>query len=608
MNRLDGSISPYLQSHADQPVDWYPWGEEAFAEAARRDVPVLISIGYQTCHWCHVMSRETFSDPRIAESINKRMVAIKVDREEHPDVDAAYTAQAIAFGTTVGWPLNIFANAEGIAIFATTYLPPVPRMNQQAFGDVVVSISRAWTKKRSEVRAGTRELKLAVQEAALVNARTGVSKFPSRETLGGAAQDLGALEDTTYGGFGTGPKFPVAPALRFLLGREAAGDEEAGRCARRTLSNYAMSALRDPLEGGCFRYATNRDFSSPHYERMLDDNASLLSVYSRAGMVDIAAGIVTFLRDQLLVGEAFGSGQHSESVLAGEVNEGGYYALDAAGRNAVEPPPVDGKIITGWNGLALEALAQAHRAGVPGDPGALGVDIATWLIAHHIKDDHSVIRLSRDGRASSAVASLGDYGGLALGLIELGMALGRADFVRHGQMLVDFVKQRGIDIDQDPILGASGLGWTPDIAEGSAPSGHSLLALASIRLASVCGDDTYREYAWFLLSPLMKQALSRPTGMGGVLAALSELTSTPRQVIVVGEEESPLSHTAREHHREGTVVMCVNSAQAQEFLDAGFSIFEGRTTPEVSTAYVCTEGVCELPVSDAVALAEQLAR
>jgi len=175
MNRLDGSISPYLQSHADQPVDWYPWGEEAFAEAARRDVPVLISIGYQTCHWCHVMSRETFSDPRIAESINKRMVAIKVDREEHPDVDAAYTAQAIAFGTTVGWPLNIFANAEGIAIFATTYLPPVPRMNQQAFGDVVVSISRAWTKKRSEVRAGTRELKLAVQEAALVNARTGVS-------------------------------------------------------------------------------------------------------------------------------------------------------------------------------------------------------------------------------------------------------------------------------------------------------------------------------------------------------------------------------------------------------------------------------------------------
>ena len=606
MNRLDGSQSPYLQSHSDQPVDWYPWGEEAFAEAARRDLPVFISIGYQTCHWCHVMARETFSNPLVGEYINKRFISIKVDREEHPDVDAAYLAQAVAFGDKLGWPLNVFADSQGVAYFAATYLPPVTRMKQPSFLEVAKTLSRAWNKKRSEVRASTRALKEAVHEAALVNARTGIEQFPDQARLAKAAMELMSQEDKMYGGLGTGPKFPMAPALRFLLSQEGLGNEEAGLAGRRILASYAPSPLRDPVEGGFFRYATNRDFTSPHHERMLNDNASLLTAYAMAGSLDVAAGIVSFFRNQLLGEGALASAQDSESSVDGQPNDGGYYEADASTRSTLEPPQLDDKVVIAWNGLALEALAHAHRGGVAGDPGGLGTDIATWLIDHHIKDDGSVIRMSRNGAHSSAVATLADYGGLALGLIELGLATQRADFVAKGRDVLDYVMVRGTNIEQDPVLAARGLGWTPDISEGVNPNGLSLLALASIRLAALTGKEAYREYAWFLVSPLMKQALAMPQGMGALLSALSELATRAREVIVIDDGDSTLSDMAKNYQRTGTVVVTANSAQAQQFLDSGFNLFESRTSGLRATAYVCTEGVCALPATTPEEFARQL--
>jgi len=606
MNRLDGSQSPYLRSHSDQPVDWYPWGEEAFAEAARRDLPVFISIGYQTCHWCHVMARETFSNPLVAEYINKRFISIKVDREEHPDVDAAYLAQAVSFGDKLGWPLNIFADSQGVAYFAATYLPPVTRMKQPSFLEVAKTLSRAWNNKRGEVRASTQALKEAVQEAALVNARTGVEPFPNQERLAQAAIELIAQEDKTYGGLGVGAKFPMAPALRFLLSQEGLGNEDAGLAGRRILASYAASPLRDPVEGGFFRYATNRDFTSPHYERMLNDNASLLTAYAIAGSLDIAAGIVSFFRNQLLVGGALASAQDSESAIDGQPNDGGYYEGDASTRSTLEPPQLDDKVVTAWNGLALEALAHAHLAGVDGDPGGLGIDIATWLIDHHIKDDCSVIRMSRAGVHSSGVATLADYGGLALGLIELGLATGRADFVAKGRDVLDYVMTRGTDIEQDPVLATRGLGWTPDISEGVNPNGHSLLALSSIRLAALTGNEAYRDYAWFLVSPLMKQALARPQGMGALLSALSELATTPREVLVIDDGGSMLSDMAWNYRQTGTLVVTANSVQAQQFLDSGFDLFEFRTSGSTPRAYVCTEGVCALAATTPEEFAQQL--
>ncbi|MBW8872405.1 MAG: thioredoxin domain-containing protein, partial [Leifsonia sp.] len=273
-NRLADAISPYLRAHADNPVDWFPWGAEAFAEARRRDAPIMVSIGYATCHWCHVMARESFSDPVTAEELNARFVAIKVDREEHPEVDAAYLSAASAFTGNLGWPLTVFATPDGKAFFAGTYFPPQPVAGRASFRQVLDAVWDAWTARRAEVEADAGKVQAAL--AAAAEAATSVSDLPGGAELDAAVAQLAEAEDPEFGGFGGAPKFPVAPTLDFLLARPS-GHELAAR----TLRRMAESPLRDPVDGGFFRYATRRDWSEPHYERMLYDNALLLDAYAR---------------------------------------------------------------------------------------------------------------------------------------------------------------------------------------------------------------------------------------------------------------------------------------------------------------------------------------
>ncbi|HZJ39928.1 MAG TPA: DUF255 domain-containing protein [Demequina sp.] len=274
-NHLADAISPYLRSHADNPVNWHGWGGEAFAEAKERDVPVLVSIGYSTCHWCHVMARESFSDPDLAEYLNAHFVSIKVDREEHPDVDASYLAAASAFVQGLGWPLNVFVTPEGRAFHAGTYFPPQPMQGHPSFREVLEAVTDAWTTRRSEVTAGAARVAGALADSALHLRAT--STLPDEAAFERSVADLAATEDALFGGFGGAPKFPVAPVLGFLLDRADGRD-----LALRTLKRMGASPLRDPVEGGFFRYAVNRDWSDPHYERMLYDNAQLLDLYTQA--------------------------------------------------------------------------------------------------------------------------------------------------------------------------------------------------------------------------------------------------------------------------------------------------------------------------------------
>ncbi|MCU1447188.1 thioredoxin domain-containing protein, partial [Cryobacterium sp.] len=273
-NRLADAISPYLRSHAENPVDWHPWGEAAFAEARERDVPVLVSIGYATCHWCHVMARESFSDSGVAAYLNEHFVSIKVDREEHPDVDASYLTAAGAFTQNLGWPLNVFVTPAGRPFYAGTYSPPVPMPGHPAFREVLDAVTDAWTSRRNEVEQSAAGLAEALAQPAPDPAER---RLPDQAQLAAIVATLAAAEDPVYGGFGGAPKFPASPALALLLDRDDSRD-----LALRTLKRMGASPLRDPVEGGFFRYAVNRDWSDPHYERMLYDNAQLLELYTKA--------------------------------------------------------------------------------------------------------------------------------------------------------------------------------------------------------------------------------------------------------------------------------------------------------------------------------------
>lgn len=606
MSRLGDAVSPYLRSHADQPVDWYPWGAEAFQVAKDRDVPVLVSIGYHTCHWCHVMSRESFSDPDTARVINDNVVAIKVDREEHPDVDQVYMAQAAAFSDNLGWPLTVFVTPDGAAFYAATYLPPTAQGGLASLREVVVAVATAWADKRDDVERSAQALTRALGEASTSSLAAGALEQPTGDHLSAVVEVLRSQEDTEWGGFGGAPKFPVAPVVNFLLGRGVTGDGVAGELAHRLLEAYRGSPLLDPIEGGFFRYSTQRDFSDPHYERMLCDNAGLLSAYARAGLLDTAAGIVQFFREQLAVSHALGSATDSESVINGQSVEGGYFHLSAPERAHHKKPALDDKVVTGWNGMALEALALCHRAGVAGDPGQLGTENAYWLLDNHVRPNGTLVRVSRAGVFSNAPATLEDYGGLALGLVELGLATGNAEFVARGRTLVDLVYLTPHGVASDPVLEAHALSGLGDINEGASPSGPSLMARAALKIAALTGEYHYREWAWSLVQPFATHALATPLGLGGVLRALSELAEPPRELVVVADSASELSGTAHAWQAEGALSVAVSSQQAEAFVAAGFSLFEGRTNGVVPTAYLCHRGVCELPVTSAKELRARL--
>ena len=606
MNRLADAVSPYLRSYADNPVDWYPWGEAAFAAARERDVPVLVSIGYATCHWCHVMARESFSDPALAERLNAGFVAIKVDREEHPEVDAACMAAAGAFTPNLGWPLNVFLTPEGRAFHAGTYSPPRPVPGHPSFRQVLDAVEEAWTDRRGEVEASAAGLAAALAEA---GAAAPAASPVTPEALARVVDELAAYEDRQHGGFGGAPKFPVAPVLltALALGRSPLLDADrrpvVTGIAERALAAMRTRGLRDPVEGGFFRYAVRRDWTEPHYERMLTDNALLLRAYAEVGDRGTATGIVDFLRDVLRrQGGGFGSAQDSESVVDGQRVEGVYYALDAAARAAVPPPAVDAKVLTGWNGIAIGALAAAGTR--LGEPSwiALAVEVAEAVLGAHLRQD-GLLRASLDGRSSDAVPTLEDFGGLADGLLEVALAAGRPDLAATARRLVDACLRGGALVvpSGDPTLAALGIAGGGDTGEGASPSGRTLIASAAWRLHLLTGEAAYRDAAAAAVAPLAAAGLERPIGYGAALGLAVAMAEPVRQIVVVGPA-GELAAAARSLPASVTAV--VDDAAADAFAAAGFELFEERHSIDGrAAAYVCHDFVCRLPVTDAAGLA-----
>ncbi|MBO3089319.1 thioredoxin domain-containing protein [Cellulomonas dongxiuzhuiae] len=502
-NRLASATSPYLLQHADNPVDWWEWGDDAFAEARRRDVPVLLSVGYAACHWCHVMAHESFEDAATAAFMNEHFVCVKVDREERPDVDAVYMAATQAMTGSGGWPMTVVTAPDGRPFFCGTYFPPRRVQHMASFPEVLAAVAAAWTTRREEVMssAGTIADALGQRPVAGGDGPTGGDLVDERVV----ARALGALSasfDERDGGFGGAPKFPPSMVLEWLLRHHArTGDADALAMTRATLDAMARGGMYDQLAGGFARYSVDATWTVPHFEKMLYDNALLLRVYLHAWRLTgdpLARRVVEESADWLLADLRTPEGGFASALDAdSEGREGAFYAWtpgqlrDVLGdddgtwaadvlavtdegtfehgasvlqrrrdpdddarfaavrdrlreaREARPRPARDDKVVSAWNGLAIAALAEA---------GAL-LDRPDWLDAArrcgalladlHTRTDADggdrIVRTSRDGVAGSAPGVLEDYADVAEGYLALAAATGEHAWTARAQRLLTTV-------------------------------------------------------------------------------------------------------------------------------------------------------------------------
>jgi uncharacterized protein len=497
-NRLADSTSPYLLQHAENPVDWWEWGDDAFTDAARRDVPVLLSVGYAACHWCHVMAHESFEDDATAEFVNDHFVAVKVDREERPDVDAVYMEAVQALTGQGGWPMTAFLTPTGRPFYAGTYFPPQPTHGMPSFRQVLEAVSRTWAEHRGEVE----------DAAERIAGQLGGDRLPPGEhppgpdLLAAALRRLVTEFDTEHAGFGHAPKFPPSMLLEFLLRHHArTGDSSALAMVEATCERMARGGMYDQLAGGFARYSVDRAWVVPHFEKMLYDNALLLRVYAhwwRATGSPLAERVVSetaefLLRDLRTPQGGFASALDADTVIDGRSVEGatyvwtpaqladvvgsddGLWAAETLGvtpagtfehgsstlqrrrdpddmdrwarvqaqllaaRQARPQPGRDDKVVAAWNGLAIAALADAGALLERPDWVEAAVECADLLVRVHMDDHGRLTRVSRDGRAGQHPGVLEDHADVAEGLLALVAATSDPVWLSFAEQLVDVV-------------------------------------------------------------------------------------------------------------------------------------------------------------------------
>lgn len=448
-NRLAGEPSAYLRQHAENPVHWWPFGDDAFAEAESRDVPVFLSIGYAACHWCHVMAGESFEDEETARCLNENFVSIKVDREERPDVDAVYMNATQLMTGQGGWPMSVFLTPDGRTFFAGTYYPPQPMPGMASFRQVLDAVQDAWTNRRQQVESSAGQLAAKLAEAMDFNRNLlgQVSPTPepavqapetTADIASEAVESLLRDEDPEYGGFGSAPKFPPSPVLAFLL-RHAAGTSAsasgAAGLASRTLEAMASSALYDQLEGGFARYAVDRKWSVPHFEKMLYDNVQLLRLYAHWSRLPgphqgLARRIAGETADWMLSGlglpdDAFASSLDADTVVGGEHIEGGSYIWSRAGLRDVLGD-YDGGRVADLMGVAESGTVTSEASAL--HPGAVleGEDAQLWQRVRPLLLE-ARRRRAQPARDEKVVAG---WNGLAVaGLAEAGAILDRGELI-----------------------------------------------------------------------------------------------------------------------------------------------------------------------------------
>ncbi len=654
-NRLAQATSPYLLQHRDNPVDWQEWGDEAFREARERNVPVLLSVGYAACHWCHVMAHESFEDEAVAAALNERFVAVKVDREERPDIDAVYMSAVAATTGNGGWPMTVFLTPEGEPFFCGTYFP------RDHFLRVLAALDEAWRTREHEVRASGTHIATAL--AGSLQAPRPLAAEPT--DLDRAVGVLGGQFNSATGGFGTAPKFPPSMVLEFLLRHHArTHDDRSARMAERTLEAMARSGMYDQLGGGFARYSVDAGWVVPHFEKMLYDNAQLLRVYAhwwRATRNPLAEKVVretvTFLFDELLTEEGgfassldadtdgvegltyawspdelravlgdadgdraaelfsvtdVGTFEHGTSTLQLLVDPDDPQwfretrARLASARSERPQPGRDDKVVTSWNGLAIAALAEAgalfaEPTWVETARRCAGLLLETHLVGGRLR------RASRGGRVGSAAGVADDHGNLAEGLLALHQATAEPRWLEAAEALLATARRHfGADDGgfHDTADDAESLYLRPRSgADNAEPSGQSALAGALVTLGALTGSTDLVEAGRRATEAGLTLAVREPRFGGWTLAVAEALLAGPRQVAVVGDgpDAAALATVARLSSSPGLVVVHGMPDAPGVPLLQGRPLVDGR-----AAAYVCRGFVCDLPVTSTDALTEAL--
>ncbi|MEV5537293.1 thioredoxin domain-containing protein [Saccharopolyspora shandongensis] len=668
-NRLANATSPYLLQHADNPVDWWPWSPEAFAEARRRDVPVLLSVGYAACHWCHVMAHESFEDPEIARLMNEHFVNIKVDREERPDIDAVYMEATQAMTGQGGWPMTCFLTPEGEPFHCGTYYPTAPMGGMPSFGQLLHAVAQAWEGRGEEVRKAAARVveQLAGQRAPLPES------ILDEEVLAGSVSRLQAEFDAAHGGFGGAPKFPPSMVLEFLLRHhERVGENAALELAEATCAAMARGGIYDQLAGGFARYSVDAAWVVPHFEKMLYDNALLLRVYAHLARIGsplgerVARETAEFLLHDLRTPEGgFAASLDADTegvegltyvwtpdqlreVLGPvdgdwaaelfEVTEPGTFENGAStlqlkrdpddharwrrvrdslreARDRRPQPGKDDKVVTAWNGMAITALTEA--AAVLDEPSWVeaAAQAADLLLERHLVDGR-VRRTSRDGVTGTAAGVLEDYGCFADGLLALHQATAEPRWLEAACELLDTALQQFADADHpgmfhDTAADAESLVRRPsDPTDNASPSGASAIASALLAAAALAGPDAagrYRAAAEQALGRAGLLAQRAPRFAGHWLSVAEARAHGPLQVAVVGE--------AGDAGRAALIAAARRHAPGGAVALAGEPeatrvplLAERPLVGGAAAAYVCRGYVCDRPVTTTEDLVESLTR
>jgi uncharacterized protein YyaL (SSP411 family) len=659
-NRLAREVSPYLLEHSDNPVDWYPWGEEALERARREDRPILLSIGYSACHWCHVMARESFSDPRIAELINRDFVAIKVDREERPDLDQVYMRALQGMTGSGGWPMTMFLLPDGTPFFGGTYYPPTDHRELPSFQRVLLAVVQAYHNRRPELAQTAARVKEFLQQSSLrpVEAALDVRQLDQ------AYEGLAVSFDSENGGFGPAPKFPQPMVLDFLLRTyHRTGQRFALGMAKTTLTAMARGGVNDQLGGGFHRYSVDGHWLVPHFEKMLYDNALLSLCYLQAWLVtneslykSTAEQTLAFVERELLspqggffasldadsegeegafylwtpaqIIDALGKDEGSEFCRAFDVSESGNFES----KNVLHPisqeagaiidqarprlmalrgkrvrPHRDDKLIASWNGLMLQAFAEAARVLQRQDLLAIAGKNASFLL-ERMRTDGLIAHTFKDGKLGPAF--LEDQAAVAGGLILLYEATFEIKWLAELKTLVE--RMLGAFWDEashaffDTAANHERLVVRPqELTDNAVPSGTSMAVEVLLKGERLLGIDRWEKVACDVLERLAPVAARVPTAFGRLLGALDFYLSKPVELALIGETSqlNRFLEVIRTRYLPNRLV--AQGLPGENTLS--IPLLEDRQMKDgKATAYLCEGFVCQSPTTDPGELEVQL--